>query len=257
MPRTRRGLVTDPACPSCGETERLSGASVGSDIEITCGGCGARWNRGERRCRTCGGNETTTARQRMTTYPRGNQLAVIGMREVPLCPRCDQDAVAGLGADRLVDDGYVSRFVSPSTDDDGGWGREAPPASRVRSARASRPPRREQPAGPAARRAFSPDQRDGAPTVRTAVAAYLEQASDPMSAMAMLVVGRTLGSSTRLSELPVQSGRQLTEAMDRQWAKQPSLRALAVHSMNDAFRFWAGRGWITTDRLPSIGGGLD
>ena len=72
--------------------------------------------------------------------------------------------------------------------------------------------------------------------------------------MSMLVVGRALGSSTRLSELTMQSGRQLTEAVDRQWARQPSLRVLAVDSINDAFRFWAGRGWIATDRLPSIGG---
>lgn len=69
----------------------------------------------------------------------------------------------------------------------------------------------------------------------------------------MLVLGRSLGSSTRLSEVTPQSGAQLTEAVDDQWAKQPNLRALAVDAINDAFRFWARRGWIATDRLPRIG----
>lgn len=248
------GLVTDPACPSCGETERLSGVSLGGDIEVTCGSCGIQWHRGERRCSTCGGSESTTARQRMTTYPRGNQLAVIGMREVPLCPRCDSDAVAELGTDRLVDDDYSSRFVRSSADDGAHPSRRTPQpaASPAPSARARTTPRRGQLSEPTPRQRVA-DQRGDTPTVRKAVEAYLENASDAVSATAMLVLGRSLGSSTRLSEVTPQSGAQLTEAVDDQWAKQPNLRALAVDAINDAFRFWARRGWIATDRLPRVG----
>jgi hypothetical protein len=100
-------------CPSCGETERLAGTPVAGDIEVSCQACGHQWLRGSPRCRGCGGGDVVTKLRLMTRHPRGNQLAVVGHRQVPLCPRCDADVVQG-GDGRLVPEGYVSRRPSGS-----------------------------------------------------------------------------------------------------------------------------------------------
>jgi hypothetical protein len=236
--------VTDPVCPSCGEAEQLTGTPLDGGIEITCGACGTRWNRTERRCRACGGGESTVVRQRMTTYPRGNQLAVIGMRDVPLCPQCDGGAVSRLGPGRLLEDGYRSRFVSGAPDDSAST-TPATPATRARS-------RIQPPAPPvatpaAARRPKSPTD----PTVRKAVEAYLAHGTDAVSAAAMLVIGRALGTSTRLSDLTAaDAGPRLDEAIEEQWPRRSAIRTLAVDAVNDAFRFWVSRGWISADQAP-------
>jgi len=252
-------VVSDPACPSCGETERLAGATIDGRIEITCEACGTAWERSGRRCRGCGSAEHTVARQRMITFPRGNQLAVIGMREVPLCPQCDAAALTRLGPDRLLDDRYRSRFVGGIDDEPAG---QPPPRAKA----APRPPARQTvprtpPAGtpptgtpPTARPVQRPATREQ-PTVRQAVQDYLEQADDSVSATAMLVVGRTLGPSTRLADISgTTAGPRLAQAVDEQWSRQPALRALAVGAITDAFRLWVRRGWMTGDQTPHLDG---
>lgn len=242
-------MVTGPVCPSCGEAEQLTGATLDGGIEITCGACGSRWSRAERRCRACGGAESTVARQRMTTYPRGNQLAVIGMRDVPLCPQCDGEALSRLGPDRLLEDGYRSRFVSGAPDEP-----SAPPRHQPSRAPRARP-RSLPPAPPAAppvavaRRPAAPAD----PTVRKAVEAYLAHGTDAVSAAAMLVIGRALGTSTRLSDLTAaEAGPRLDAAIEEQWPRRSAIRTLAVDAINDAFRFWVSRGWITADQAPPV-----
>jgi hypothetical protein len=82
--------MSELSCPGCGESEHLVGRRTRDGIEVTCETCGARWDRGAVRCRSCGGAASVTARQRMTRQPRGTLLAVVGMREVTLCPDCDR-----------------------------------------------------------------------------------------------------------------------------------------------------------------------
>lgn len=190
----------------------------------------------------------------MTTYPRGNQLAVIGMREVALCPSCDRGALARLGPDRVVDDGYRSRYMNgaPRTPTPAeGPVQQARP--RPTSSGRRQPSARQVPAAPPQARqqtrAAAPD-----PTVRRAVDAYLQQASDSVSATAMLVLGRTLGPSTRLADVRADQARAaLGSAVDDHWQRQPSLRALAVAAIDDAFRFWARRGWLDDEQVPHLG----
>lgn len=285
--------MTDPQCPSCGERDRLTGQGVDGEIELACRACGHRWMRGQRRCRGCGGVEQVLARRGMTTYPRGNQLAVVGMRDVPLCPSCDSEALAGLGDDRLLDDSYRSRFVSgPGVADQTATPRTAPPSTatpRTAPTRTS-PPTTASSGGPelrsrsretsgetspgqpvpgtapgsAARRhlptpapspaAASSSAAPGAsPTVRHAVHAYLEQAPDAVSATAMLVLGRTLGPTTRLRDVTAAASTSIADAVDQHWSGQPSLRRLAMDAINDAFRFWRSKGWIDAEQSPSPG----
>lgn len=275
--------MSDLQCPSCGGGDRLTGRQVDGEIEISCAACGHRWLRGPRRCRGCGGVEQVVGRQRMTTYPRGNQLAVIGMRDVPLCPLCDGDALAALGDDRLLDSGYRSRFVSgpdegaasaSARSDEGAASSGARSAPQPASAPQSRalPPAgsaRSRPTGGPAKSSGRPSRPAGAsrptvasprgaaapvpsPTVRQAVQAYLEHAPDAVSAAAMLVVGRTLGPTTRLADVSSEAAQTLADAVDQHWAGQASLRGLAVDAINDAFRFWSGRGWVAADSMPQL-----
>lgn len=254
--------MSELACPTCGETERLSGrrpwadSGKSADIVIACDACGTTWPRGARRCRGCGAHEHTTARQRMTTYPRGNQLAVIGMRDVPLCPRCDAHAVSQLGPDRLLADGYRSRFVSGPDDEPAApTGAASPPAAP--------PPAPPSPAAPplavASPAAPQPRPRRPAvtdPTVRHAVDAYMRHADGVVNATVMLVLGRTLGPTTRLGGLTAAAaGPALARALDEQWARQPDVREQAVRTIGDAVGFWAEQGWLTEEqarRLSSV-----
>lgn len=82
--------------------------------------------------------------------------------------------------------------------------------------------------------------------------AYLEQAPDAVSAAAMLVVGRTLGPTTRMADVTGASGQLLADAVDEHWAGQKSLRGLAVAAIEDAFRYWSTKGWIAAEQVPRL-----
>ncbi len=90
-----RGVMSeDLRCPRCAETEDLTGSPVDGDIQVTCQTCGARWLRGGRRCRTCGGTAVVEKPQAISRHPRGNQHAIVGGHRLQLCPTCDEDATA-------------------------------------------------------------------------------------------------------------------------------------------------------------------
>jgi hypothetical protein len=246
-------------CPSCGESERLAGTRADDDIEVTCQTCGHRWLRGSPRCRACGGDEVVTGMRLMTRQPRGNQLAVVGHREVPLCPRCDAEALRDGG--RLVPEGYVSRFL---------FGRDDPrpvqPARRSTKASAPGGPRSEVPSGsspapssgsssartPHATPQPSKDAEPAAPvrvpTVRQAIESFLE-ATPSAEPLTMVMLGRHLGPSARLEELDHPGKQQQLERwFSTTWGTRPDdRRAAAAASLTGAVDHWREQGWLSGD----------
>lgn len=82
-------LVT---CPHCEEDEDLRGEDVDGTITITCGACGAVWERDlTPRCGSCGRTDVRQALQAILDKSRGTQLSIQSMRVVWLCPDCDVD----------------------------------------------------------------------------------------------------------------------------------------------------------------------
>lgn len=245
----------EPTCPQCGEDDDLRGELVGDDIEVVCLSCGSRFERGTPRCRRCGRTNPVRGTQRMTRFARGTLLAVVGMREVLLCRSCD-DEVANhvLHRAQLVPDDYESRFVS-------GEVREAPaprPATRRQPRSPSAPvPRASSPAAPSginagageAKAAVSPTD----PTVRQATEAFLEQASEPVDHLCLVLIGTELGASTRLSRLDAQTAETIgawmasklgTATQERREQARTTITALVDH--------WLAQGWVSTDLASAL-----
>ena len=81
-------------CPECGEVDDVSGRRVGDMITITCGSCGAVWNRDlAPRCQQCGGDDVQSVPLAIVEKGRGTQLSVVGTRIVYLCSACDAEAL--------------------------------------------------------------------------------------------------------------------------------------------------------------------
>ena len=88
---TLRLVSIEVMCPSCGETERLSGSSYGQTIRILCEACGRIWERDPSpRCRSCGGDDLQEVVEAVVEKGRGTQLSVVGTRVVHLCRSCDR-----------------------------------------------------------------------------------------------------------------------------------------------------------------------
>jgi hypothetical protein len=217
-------------CPACGEVDKLTGTPTADDIEVTCHACGHRWLRGRPRCRTCGGEDVVRKLQLMTRTPRGNQLAVVGHREVPLCPQCDQDILDVESEGRTLPEGYVSRFVF------------GPDAQRAKPPATARPqpvrprPTGSPPATPAQAKVSKAPQRPQSPrhsppespTVRQAVdeAMNEKQGIDPVT---MLLLGRHLGAATRLKALDAPStAAALQQWFESTWGEQGADRRAAA-----------------------------
>lgn len=186
------------ACPSCGERERLQGRRDPAGIVITCQACAHEWRRGEACCQKCGRPGGVTAHQQLTRHPRGTLLAVVGSREVVLCPICDEQVVATVERTRgAVPEGYVSRFVAgePAPNDD------RMPAPRRTSRSTTRPsaPATSQPTPSAPEPAPPPQRHD--PTLREAIESFLTEAADGTGSLPMLLLGPGLGLTTRMSTL--------------------------------------------------------
>lgn len=247
-------MATISQCPSCGESEHLRGRPLGDDIEVSCETCSARWLRGAPRCNACECADVVTRPQVMTRHPRGNQLAIVGRRELPLCPDCDAEAIAdSLTHNRPVPETYVSVFL---------FGRESPgPAPRPPA------PVEEAPAGaePATRKDLTPARLPGSaptprkpveptaqpavrPTVRQAIEAYL--AAEPgADSAAMLLLGQHLGPASRLDVLDrAGAAESLARWFDATWTeRQPARRRAAAEAITGAVDHWRTAMWLTED----------
>jgi hypothetical protein len=81
-------------CPACGEDDDLRGETTDEGIRIRCGSCGSSWLRDSiPTCATCGGSDIVMRPRTMTQFSRGTQLSVVGWQEVPVCVRCDAEAL--------------------------------------------------------------------------------------------------------------------------------------------------------------------
>ena len=83
-------MSLDIACPSCGETEALTGTRGDGGIRLTCDSCGHGWVRGlAPRCDRCGSSDMQPVPLAIVEKGRGTQLSVVGTRTVHLCSVCD------------------------------------------------------------------------------------------------------------------------------------------------------------------------
>lgn len=240
------------ACPMCGETEDLRGATIGEDIEVLCLTCRARFRRGTAQCRRCGRTDPVHGSQRMTRA-RGTLLAVVGMREVPLCRSCDGEIAARvLDRGQLVPEGYASRFVRGEVD-------EALPVSpestrRHTPAPTSSPPPKQvtrsgtvsAPHGPVQAPPVTSKPQD--PTVRQATEAFLQQATESVDSLCLVLLGAELGPSTRLSRLDHQAAESVAAGLCEKFGEGASgRRDQAVATVIDLVDHWLREGWLCTD----------
>lgn len=227
----------------------LRGRPAAEDIEVACGRCGHTWRRQDRGCATCGGSTVVERDQFLSRNPRGNQTAVVGRRLIRLCPTCDRDALTEADArSGMVEEEYVSRFlIDPLT-------LPAPPprqqAQRTPPGGAKSSPRVREDTRPGTRRAAaeisprrqtpSPPQQAARvtatdPTLREAISDFLEGPAEPGDAFVMLLVGRALGPTTRLSTL----GPDAADRLFRAGGGTSSARA----SASRALAHWRSHGW--------------
>lgn len=245
-------------CPACGETDALTGTPTDGDIEITCQTCGAAWMRGAPRCKGCGHDDTVTRPQIMTRHTRGNQLAIIGRRDIPLCLRCDAAAIDA-STSTPVPESYVSVFLFGDTTLPAAQPRPQAPASPTHHPRTAPKPSTTpttatpgtQPAQPARQ---APPKPAPIPTVRQAIQTYLT--ADPCAdSLTMLLLGQHLGPSERLSTLDTpEHADRLAAWFATTWGNQPeNARASARGTLERAFEHWTEQGWLTTDLAARLG----
>ncbi len=80
----------DIRCPQCSESEDLSGERDDELIHLTCGACGATWERDlSPACSRCGGDDLQAVPLAIVEKGRGTQLSVVGTRIIHLCYVCD------------------------------------------------------------------------------------------------------------------------------------------------------------------------
>lgn len=245
-------------CPNCSEGEALRGEQDGDDIRVQCLSCGTSWVRGAPRCRVCGGLCCVTRPQHVSLTPRGNQVAVVGQRQVVLCPHCDAPAIdPDQRPNSPVPVGYVSRFTfgeplaTPPREPEGGPDHPAvdtaarpsvqatvhlPPSQGQTPAATPPPPT----AGPGAK------QQPTSPTVRQAIEALLADGAHGDDSLTLLLLGRHLGPSQRIHLLDEPTQLVLLEKwFDQTWGSQPdSRRSEAQASLQSALDFWRSQGWL-------------
>lgn len=87
-------MSTDLVCPSCGRDDDLVGERHGELITITCTACTLTWERDPSPlCPTCGRRDVRPVPQAVWGRSRGNQLSVVALRTINLCPDCDAEVL--------------------------------------------------------------------------------------------------------------------------------------------------------------------
>lgn len=82
------------SCPHCEEDENLVGDTIDGVITISCGACGAVWERDMTpKCSTCGSTDVREALQAILDKSRGTQLSIQSMKVIWLCPECDPETL--------------------------------------------------------------------------------------------------------------------------------------------------------------------
>ena len=218
------------------------------DIEISCLVCGERWLRGDPVCKSCGRSGGEPARQNMTRHPRGTLLAVVGAKDVVVCPDCDSGVIEAVRRGLPIPEDYRPRFIvgrQPVV--------EPVPRSLRRPNRAPRTATGERVAAP------RPPAREKAPltdpTVRQATAAYLEAVPDA-DALTLTLLGAALGPATRLSVLdrdPDALRSQVISWAERDLGRYSAQRRSEVlDQVRLAFGYWSEQGWFAASSVPDL-----
>ena len=242
---------SDLRCPQCGEADRLRGRPGSAsdqdgpaEIEVTCLACGHGFRRGGRVCRSCGRADGEQARQNLTRHPRGTLLAVVGHRDVLVCPACDSEVIGLVRRGAPIPEDYRPRFLTGRADAED----DTPAVPRQRPDR-PKPPRLPpavyQPPPPPVRK---PPKSFTDPTVREATTAYL-QAHPDADPVVVTLMGVTLGPATRLSALdrdPAALRKQLLRWLDGDLSRYgEQRRQAAAEQVQAAFALWRDRGWFS------------
>jgi hypothetical protein len=199
----------------------------------------------------------------MTRYSRGTLLAVVGMREVPLCPACDQDVVSRVvERGQPIPDGYASRFLRGDVDPASPvdiltapvrMPPPAPPTDAPTPVSAGRPDPVSDPESAPAARVGAPKPppvpaKLQNPTVRQATEAFLRDAEGPADSLCLVLLGTELGASTRLTSLGQDTARLLATWVPATFKDAASARrASAERTIRDLVDHWLGEGWLETD----------
>jgi hypothetical protein len=244
-------------CPSCGTADEVSGRrDAGTDdIRLTCGRCGASWDRGERRCATCGGRELTNRAQAMRRHSRGTQLSIVGWRDVVLCVRCDAEVLGSVGTrqtpipEEYVSSALVDVHALPPT-------RPAPrPETRARHATGDDQFRSTQQPVASSRPLTPPPPPRSAPPPPSTVRLALQESLTGLAATGttldpttVLLLGTHLGPTTRLDQLERagHDASSLAEWAERTWGTGRASTA-ARHTLTALAEHWLAQGWTTTD----------
>lgn len=242
-------------CPDCGNAQDVTGRvdDHAGDVELTCGQCGRSWWRGARHCASCGGGDLTTRPQVMHRHSRGNQLSIMGWRDVTLCHQCDAELLKTLGSGHTpVPEEYVSAALidvnaAPEPV------RSPRPADRPRTTPLGPPPSRPTPSpsplpGPAAPRPPA--------TVRQALQrsqTMLAEEGTALDPTVVLLLGQRMGPSTRLEGLTA-AGHD--PAAVRTWVEglwgAGADGASARHTITVLADHWQQQGWTTTDMAAEL-----
>lgn len=254
--------TNDYTCPSCGETEQLQGRPDGEQITVTCQACGETWTRDQSRCRACGGSDLVMRPQPLSYHPRGNQLAIVGWRDVRLCLDCDAEVAAdSVEKNRPVPRDYVSRAsLDPTATAHRSTEGPATPAAGAKTERRSATQAVSRPAGPAPARAGQhvegppsteaspPPSQPVDPTARQAIGAFLTTSAGSGGATAMLMLGTYLGASTRLSRLSrADAPEDFRSRFDRTWPETSANRENAGDSVRSAVDYWTEQAWLSPE----------
>lgn len=243
-------------CPDCGNEQDVTGRvdDHAGDIELTCGQCDRSWWRGQRRCASCGGPDLTTRPQVMRRHSRGNQLSILGWRDVTLCHECDATVLNAHPFDHTpIPEDYVSAALIDAI------AVASPPSPHPPSPSADRP-RPPSLAPPPSSPAPPPPPAPAPPRPPTTVRQALERSQALLAAegrtldpTVVLLLGQRLGPATRLDGLNA-AGHD--PAALRAWAEglwgagadagtaRDTITALADH--------WQRQGWTTTDMAAEL-----
>lgn len=241
-------MVDNIECRACGEKEDIDGTAEDGGIRLHCQRCDARWLRGAPTCRTCGGSEAIVAQQAVTRLPRGSLRAIVGMREVPLCPACDAVVLTTVARNHHVPEDYLSQFLRrPPTECEPARATPTPPPFVT-----SPPPRAAQRATPEAASSAPARPAREDPAVHMAIARYLTHAGSagsPADPVTLIQLGTFLGPSTRLSRVDVDA---FPEWVERTWPSAGA-RQRVLATVRSILAYWTDQHWLPPEaRNPPV-----
>lgn len=210
--------------------------------------------RGALTCRGCGGLEAVTAPQLIRRNTRGNQLAIVGRKQLTLCPACDKAIVeASLSAQQPVPEDYTSVFISgfPATRPRALPARRSIPRPTIPVPAPADPPQRPKPTP--VPKVGAPRMSPSKPTVRQATKLFLNTTLKADST-ALVLLGAHLGPASRLQDM---EDDQVTTKLE-DWFSQTyrgasaDRRESARNTLIALVDYWLQQDWLEQDLIKNL-----